>query len=422
MAKIFKHHDAKLGILNRCQITNSKNLFEGIDLGHQPPCSVLPNQKTIREPETFYPLRLMICPDSGLGQLDYVVDGKILFPTEYPYRPGISAPLRDHLNAISGETVATAGIPPKSLCVDVGSNDGTLLSFFKARGMKTLGVEPTNMAKVARKENKINTIQSFFTEVVAKQIVKKEGKAKVITFTNVFAHMAPLGEVMRGITSLLDNDGVFMSESQYLLDVFLGNQFDEIYHDHVRIYSLKSLVKLFSLYGMEVFDAKRVHTREGSIRIYAGWKGKHKVTDEVAKILKTEEDSGMFTEKGWEGFRARVKKSRDQFLDLAHEARRKGLKFVADSCPTRGVVLTNYYGLDRELLPYVSQIPGTEKVGKYMPGTHNPIVSNEIILKDKPDYIIILAWHYADYIIKNWRAKGVKAKFVIPLPDFQIVE
>ena len=147
-------HDVKPGTLDYCQITGSKNLFEGIDLGFQPPCSALLTETTLREPETHYPLRLMICPESGLGQLDYVVDGTVLFPTDYSYRPGISAPLRDHLELIASEAIVNAGLKPSSLCVDIGSNDGTLLSFFKKRGMKVLGVEPTNMAKVARRESR----------------------------------------------------------------------------------------------------------------------------------------------------------------------------------------------------------------------------------------------------------------------------
>jgi len=416
------NHDVKLGALDYCQITGSRNLFEAIDLGHQPPCSALMTESTIHGPETYYPLRLMVCPESGLGQLDYVVDGKILFPTDYSYRPGISAPLKDHLRLIVDEIITNAKLSDNSLCIDIGSNDGTLLSFFKDRSMQVLGVEPTNMAKVAWKENGINTIQEFFTEAVAKDIVNNFGNAKVVTFTNVFAHMAPLGEVMRGVSHLLHKDGVIVTESQYLLDVFEGNQFDEIYHDHVRIYSLKSLVKLFQYYDMEVFHAKRVMTREGSIRVYAGRIGAHPISPEVNKLLDIEEKAGLFCPSGWENFRSQVDKHRERFLELAYKAKKEGLRFVADSCPTRGVVLVNYYGLDKTLLPYVAQLPETEKVGKYMPGFHNPIVSNEIILKEQPDYVVILAWHYAEYIIKNWRAKGLKSKFVIPLPEFKIID
>jgi len=415
-----KKHDVKIGKLDYCQITGSRKLFEAIDLGFQPPCGTLLTKETLNNPEMYYPLRLMICPESGLGQLDYVLGSEICFPADYPYRPGISIPLRDHLERLAEDVILKNKLSRGSLVIDIGSNDGTLLSFFKARGMRVLGVEPTNMARVAKKDE-INTIQKFFTKAVAKNIVKKYGQAKIITMTNVFAHMATLGEVMEGIMVLLDANGAVVSESQYLLDIFERNQFDEIYHDHIRIYSLKSLVNLFPYYGMEVFDAKRVQTREGSIEISAGFKGNHPINPSVKKLIKQEEKAGLFDPKGWAKFRARVTREREKFLDLVQKLKKKGLTLVADSCPTRGVVLLNHYGLDKNTLPYVSQLPGTEKIGKFIPGTHTPIVSNEIILKDKPDYILVLAWHYDDYIVKNWRAKGVKSKFIIPLPEFKVV-
>jgi len=413
-------HDVTTGKLNYCQITGSSNLFEAIDLGFQPPCGTLLTKETLDNPETYYPLKLMVCPESGLGQLDYVLGNEACFPADYPYRPGISKPLVEHLRELALKIITTNKLKPGSLVVDIGSNDGTLLSFFQEKGMKVLGVEPTNMAKVAN-ENGIETIQNFFTREVAIDIVKNYGRAKIITLTNVFAHMADLGEVMWGASILLDNDGSVVSESQYLLDVYERNQFDEIYHDHIRIYSLKSLTKLFPYYGMEVFDAKRVQSREGSIEVHAGWRGKHAIRPSVKKILKSEEDANLFNPDGWAGFRQRVTQQKDKFLALIGEVKKKGLTLVADSCPTRGVVLLNYYGLSKDILPYVSQIPETEKVGKYIPGTRNPIVSNEIIPKDQPDYILVLAWHYDDYIIKNWKAKGVKSKFIIPLPEFKII-
>ena len=418
-----RNHDIKEGKLDRCQICGSSNLFEAIDLGHQPSAGALLSVAGLDQPEIHYPLRLMICRVCGLGQLDYVVDGNILFSgTQYVYRTGISAPLREHLRLLAEEVVSTRRIPKQSLCVDVGSNDGTLLTAFRDLGMRTVGVEPTNMAHVAKRENKITTIQSFFNEEVARKIVKKHGRAKVITFTNVFAHMATLGQVMRGLLILLDTDGVVVTESQYLLDIFERNQFDQIYHEHVRIYSLKSLTKIFPYYGMQVFDAQHVKTREGSIRTYAGWKGKYRITTEVKKLLQKEEKVGLFKPSAWAGWRANVHKSRDQFLELAHKAKKRGHQLVADSCPTRGVVLMNFFGLHPDLVPYIAQLPGTEKVGKYMAGTHNPIVSNEVLLKDKPEYVLILAWHFADFIIKNWRAKGLKSKFIVPLPKFKIIK
>ncbi len=417
------NHDSKPGPLDRCQITGSKNLFEAIDLGFQPSAGALLSKEGLQQPETHYPLRLIICPESGLGQLDYVVDSKVLFSTtEYVYRTGISAPLREHLKLLAEEIATNLKLPKGSFCVDVGSNDGTLLTNFRNQGMKTLGIEPTNMAKAARKDNKIDTIQDFFSEAVGKQVAKKYGKADVVTFTNVFAHVSALGSVMRGLQQLVSRDGVVVSESQYLMEVFERNQFDQIYHEHVRIYSLKSLVKLFPYYGMEVFDARWVKSREGSIRIYAGWKGRHQISPAVKKLLDREEQAGLFDPKAWARVRAEVDESRRKVVELAYKARKNNQLFIADSCPTRDVVVMNYYGLDRTLVPYISQLPGTDKIGKYMAGTHNPIVSNEVLLKDKPEYVLILAWHFAEYIIKNWRAKGVKSKFIIPLPKFKIVD
>ncbi|OGN04608.1 MAG: hypothetical protein A3B99_04255 [Candidatus Yanofskybacteria bacterium RIFCSPHIGHO2_02_FULL_44_12b] len=415
------NHDAPIGRMDRCQICGSANLFEGIDLGHQPPCDALLTNKTINEPEIYYPLRLMICSDCGLGQLDHVVDGKIIYPADYPYRAGISKPLRDYLLTYADDVVTRLNVPQKALCVDIGCNDGTLLTGFRSHGMRTLGVEPTDMAKYARKENKITTLQEFFTEGVARQAVKEYGKAKVATMTNVFAHMAPLGKVMRGIDRLLDKDGMFVTESQYLLDVLDRNQFDQVYHEHIRLYSLKSLTKLFPYYGMEVFDAEKLSSREGSIRVYVARKGVRPVSSRVGNLLALEESRGLFVPAVWAQFRARVSECRERFLDLAYKAKNQGLRFVADSCPGRGAVLVNYYGLDKTLMPYIAQLPESEKVGRYLPGTHIPIVANGIILKEKPDYVVILAWHYADFIMKNWRAKGLKSKFVIPLPDPRVI-
>ena len=415
------NHDVTPGKLDHCQITGSKNLFEVIDLGHQPPCDALLSKEMLDQPEITYPLRLMLCPESGLAQLDHIVDGSIIYPADYPYRSGISKPLEIYQRSFADAIVKKFNLSPKALCVDIGSNDGTLLTGFRRNGMRTLGVEPTNIAKIAVKENKIETIQSFFTEALTKNIVKDYGHAKIATMTNVFAHMAPLGEVMRGLSRLLDKDGVFITESQYLLDVLESNQFEGIYHEHIRTYGLKSLVTLFPYYGMEVFDVGRASRYGGNLRVYAARKGVHQVSSGVGELLALENKTGLYKPETWAKWRQRVTENRNRFMELAHEAKRKGLRFVADSCPGRGAVLVNYYGIDKNLMPYIAQLPESEKVGKYLPGTHIPIVDNKIILEEQPDYIVILAWHYGDYIIENWRKKGVKAKFVLPLPEFKVV-
>lgn len=415
------NHDVPPGNVDRCQITGSTNLFEAIDLGHQAPCDSLLTEELLDHPEKRYPLRLMICPESGSAQLSYYVDGREIYYPDYPYRSGISKPLEIYQRAFADDIVKQFGIAPGSLCVDIGSNDGTLLTGFKRNGMKTLGVEPTNMAKVAREENGIETIQSFFTEDVAKEIVAEYGHAKVITMTNVFAHMTTLGEVMRGLSVLLDEDGIFITESQYLLDLLQDNQFEGIYHEHIRTYSLKALVKLMPYYDLEVFDVQRASRYGGNIRAYIARKGAQPLSQRVADLLKVEEDAGLFTPEAWAKWRVRVDENRAQFMELAYEAKRLGQRFVADSCPGRGAVLVQYYGINKTLMPYIAQLPDSEKVGRYMPGSHIPVVDNKIILEEQPDYVVILAWHYADYIMEQWRKKGFKGKFVLPLPVFKVV-
>lgn len=415
-------HDVAPGRLKRCQITGSPNLFEIIDLGHQPLCDSLLTKDTLDQPEATYPLRLWHCPESGLAQLDYVVDGSRVYYPEYPYRSGISKPLEVYQRAFADRIVKILDLPRKSLCADIGSNDGTLLTGFKRNGMRVIGVEPTNIAKIAQKENKIETVQAFFTESLARDIVRDHGRAKVITMTNVFAHMAPLGEVMRGLGRLLDQDGVFITESQYLLDVLEKNQFDGIYHEHIRTYSLKSLVTLFPYYDMEVFDVSRADRYGGNIRAYIGRKGVHPVKPSVGELLALEDKVGLHTPGPWLRFRRRVYERRDRFMEFAYKTRRQGLSLVGNSCPGRGSTLLNFYGINKSLMPYICELPTSLKLDKFLPGRHIPIVKNQRLLEDKPDYVVLLAWHYADFMVKRLREEGVKSKLVIPLPKFTIID
>jgi SAM-dependent methyltransferase len=416
-------HNVPNGKLARCQITGAEDLFLAIDLGHQPPCDAHLTPEMLDMPEKTYPLRLMISPSSGSAQLDYMVDGSEIYYPDYPYRSGISKPLADYQRVFADDVVKRFALAEGSLVVDIGSNDGTLLTGFVRNGMKVLGVEPTNIAKIAREENGIETIQEFFDEDVAKKIVKQHGKAKIIITTNVFAHMTTLGDVMRGIAALIDeNDGVFILENQYLLDVLEKNQFEGIYHEHIRTYSLKALTKLFPYYGMEVFDVQRATRYGGNIRAYAAMKGTREVSPNVVALLREEEEKGLFDPKTWEAFRGRVEKNRLDFMALAYQAKKEGKKFVGASCPGRGTVLLKYYGLNKDLMPYIAEITTGLKIGRYMTGTHIPVVSNEILWEDNPEYVVILAWHYADYIIEDFKKRGLKAKFVVPLPEFRIVE
>ena len=238
-----EHHKIKNGYLNKCQICNSKKMHLILDLGHQPLCDSLLTKEMLNNPEKTYPLRMLWCEECSLAQLDYCVDGNEVYHQDYPYRTGITKELVEYLKDMSYSLTRKYDLNQNDLVVDLGSNDGTLLTGFKKNGTKTVGVEPTNIANIANKNN-IETIQEFFTSDVADNIKNIHGEASLIIATNMFAHMATLGEVISGIESLLKPDGVFVFENHYLLDVIQGGQFDTIYHEHLRTYSLKSLIKL----------------------------------------------------------------------------------------------------------------------------------------------------------------------------------
>ncbi len=415
------HHMVKNGHLTNCQICNSSKMHLILDLGNQPLCDSLLTKETLNNPEPTFPLRMLWCEECSLAQLDYCVDGNEVYHPDYPYRTGITKELVEYLISMSDSLIQKYNLNQNDLVVDLGSNDGTLLSGFKEHGIKIIGVEPTNIAKIANKKN-IETVQEFFTLDVAKNIKTKSGEASLILATNMFAHMATIGEVISGIESLLKPNGVFVFENHYLLDVVRGGQFDTIYHEHLRTYSLKSLIKLFSYYDFTVTDVERGTRYGGNIRVHVT-KGKNKnVSKNVESLLKLEEEFGLYELDTYRKFAVRVKTAKKDFMNFLFDMKKEGKTVVGNSCPGRSVTLLNYYGVDSDLLPYIAEQPTSLKLDMYLPGKQIPIVNNEILIQEQPDYVVLLAWHYATPIMNQLKERGLKSNFVIPLPDLKILE
>lgn len=416
-----KHHDVKSGHLSACQVCASTKLHCILDLGHQPLCDTLLTKEMLNEPETMYPLRMMWCEKCTCVVLDYCVDGNVVFHPDYPYRSGISKPLADYQRGICLSLIKKYKLTSRDLAIDVGSNDGTLLTGFKSEGIRTLGVEPTNIAKIARKQG-IETVQEFFNIKTAKMIRKKYGPARVMTSTNVFAHMQGIGEFIQGVEHLLTDDGVFVSETHYLLDVIQGGQFDTIYHEHLRTYSLRSLIALFKPYNFTVTDVERGSRYGGNIRVHVS-KGRGKpVSARVKKLLALEERAGLHTLDTYTAFAKRAKKARMDFMRFLMKINKQGKTVVGKSCPGRAATLLNYYGVDPELLPYLAELPNSLKLGMYLPGKHIPVVEESILKKEQPDYIVLLAWHYADVIMPRLKNMGIRSDFIVPLPKLRVVK
>ena len=416
-----KHHYVKTGHISRCQICNSSKLHCILDLGHQPLCDTLLTRDALDLPEKAYPLRMIWCQSCTGVQIDYCVSGEEVYHPDYPYRSGISKPLADYQKKICLSLIDKYNLTSNDLAIDIGSNDGTLLSGFQKEGIRVLGVEPTNIARIARAQG-IPTVQSFFDIKLSEKIKKKYGKAAVITTTNVFAHMQTIGEVIMGIHNLLEDDGVFISETHYLLDVINGGQFDTIYHEHLRTYSLRSLIKLFEPYDFTVTDVERGDRYGGNIRVHVA-KGKGRpVSENVTLLLKLEKRSGLSKLVTYRKFAERVKKARFEFMDFLIKAKRAGKRIAGKSSPGRAATLLNYYGVDTEMMPYLAELPTSLKLGMYLPGKHIPVVNEKILFREQPDYVVLLAWHYADIIMKRLKSKGLKSDFVIPLPDIRVVK
>ena len=386
----FKYQNVKDGNLDYCQISGQNNLKHFIDLGSQPLSDTLLDKKDLQKKnEKLYPLKILRSPTLGHSQLSYVVPQNELYHLDYPYRPGITKEIVDHHKDQSKKNIQNLKINKNSLVVDIGSNDGTLLNAYKENDMKVIGVEPTNMAKVAI-ENGINTIQKPFNLIVAKEIVKKHSKAKLITATNVFAHMSSLGDVMDGVMELLDNDGFFIIENHNMMNIIKHNQYDSFYHEHIRNYSFSSLKYLFEMYNLKVIDANVVERYNGSIRVVVTKNISITETKNVKMVLDDEINFGILRDEIWDNFKNQIIDSKKSLLKVLKDLKKEGKTLAANSCPARCSTLMNYCDIGTELIPYIAEQPTSFKLNKYLPGKQIPIVNNKILFEDQPDYICCL--------------------------------
>lgn len=398
----------------RCQIckTDTKQF---LDLGKHPPCDFL-NERELSQ-EISYSLTVHFCPTCGLVQLGEVVDQEALFTPRsgYHHIAALSSSFLKHLDVLASKTIERFNLTQNDLMIELGSNDGALLEAFQKRGVRILGVDPTDVAQIAVGK-KLTTISKFFKEDVAVEIARVYGKAKVITALNTFAHVSSLHSVVRGIEGLLTSDGVFISENHYVLDLIKELQYDFIYHEHSRYYSIHSLVFLFGRFNMDVFDIERIPTHSGSIRVFACKKGAYRVSDSVVALLKEEEAAGLHTLDTYRKFTEKVRAHQKSFRKMLQDIRAEGKTIAGLTFPARAVTLLNSCGIGPETLCYITELSHL-KIGKFSPGTHIEVVDQKVLFGDSaPDYGLLLSWHIRDEIIPRFREKGFKGKFIIPLP------
>lgn len=406
--------------ITKCQVCSSPTI-KVLDLGEHPPCDFLTKEQFNQEIK--YPIVVHFCPVCSLLQLGELVSQEALFTPKggYHHIAELSSSFKEHLRILARETVKRFKLKSDDLMVEIGSNDGTLLEAFRDKGVKVLGVDPTDVIEIAAKKN-LTTIPEFFTEKTGKKIVKEYGYAKVVTALNTFAHVSNLSSVVKGIRHLLTPDGVFISENHYSLDLISGLQYDFIYHEHLREYSLKSLTRLFGMYNMEVFDVEHLSTHSGSIRVFAGKKEAHLVSKHVSDLLKKEKEFGLWGKRVYKNFAKEVREHQKTFSKMLNNLVADGKTIAGLTFPARAVTLLNSNSIGPETLCYITELSKI-KIGKFSPGTHIPVVDQSILFgKDAPDYGLLLSWHIAKEIIPRFREKGFQGKVIVPLPIPRIVE
>lgn len=406
-------------IVERCQACGRERLDSALFLGYMPPVNQMrPIGERPRE-QPAYPAELLFCPNCELVQIGLTVDPAILFPPDYPYTSGTTRVLHRNFENLADESGTLLGLGAADLIVDIGSNDGTLLSKFVAKGHRVLGIEPTDAGNIARAAG-IPTETGFFDGAIAKKVRDRHGAATVVTAANCFAHIENIHEVIEGVLALLREDGAFISESHYLIDLIDTVQYDTVYHEHLRYYSLVSIANLLALHGLEVFHSKRIPSHGGSIRVYAARKGQRPISQEAKDIFAAEAARGPMPEQ-LRVFRKRTVDSKLGLMALLRDIKASGGRVYGISAPSRASTLATYVGLDAYLVDCILEIAGSRKIGRYLPGTLIPVIEESRLFDDPPDYALMLSWHIAEELIPKFRNRGYAGKFIVPLPEPRVV-
>ncbi len=400
-----------------CRVCDGTDLVKVLDLGSTPPANAYLQEKELVVPEESFPLALYFCRTCSLVQLLDVVSPDILFK-DYHFLTGASAPSIEHFSRYSEEVIRPLISSPDDLVIDIGGNDGVLLSFVKEYA-RILNVDPADNLASLSEERGVPFYSAFFTSQTANDIIAKYGQAKVVVANNVFAHTDPIRDVFKGVAKLIGDVGTFVFEVHWNKHLVEEGAFDQIYHEHLCFYSLHAAKHLVEVAGMKVFDVEIVPMQGKSLRVYVSKNNPEKSS--VNEILSIEKEAGLTDEKTFLVFGKKVSDNRKKLRTLLLNLKAKGKRITGYGAPAKGNTLLNYYGIGPDILDYLTDTT-TLKQGLYSPGMHIPIVSPEKLLTDMPNYILLLSWNFKDTILEkeqNLRELGVK--FIVTVPEVDIL-
>ena len=385
-----------------------------------PANSFLTKEKINAMKEPKFPLDVYFCENCSLVQIGYSVPPEELF-TDYIYVTSTSDAIHRHAALLANELKNRFFLDNKSLVVEIASNDGCVLGYFKKLGIKVLGVEPArNVAKIAM-EKGIETYVDFFNEKTAIDIAKKYGKADVILARHVFAHVPEIHDFVKGLKHQLKKDGLIAIEAPYLVDMIQKTEFDTIYHEHLSYLSLRPMSKLFKKYGMELFDIEYFNIHGGALMYFICNEGSYEVNPRVEKYLSEEKINGFYEIDVYSKFAKRTMLLKTKLMDLLNRLKQEGNTIAAYGAPAKGNTLLNFCGISTDLIDYIVD-KSPYKQNLFTPGMHIPVFSPNKLIEEMPDYTLLLAWNFADEILEQQKAYLEKGgRFIIPVPEPKII-
>jgi len=402
-----------------CRFCGNKLSVEMIDLVNSPPSNSYLTEEQLNEPEIFYPLKIFLCERCFLVQIDEYKASSEIFSGKYLYFSSFSNSLLKHSKNYVDMIIERFNINESSYVIEIASNDGYLLQYFKNANIPCLGIEPSTKTAEAAKEKGIDVIQDYFGTKVAKQLIRKKKRADLLIGNNVLAHVPNIRDFIEGLKLILNDKGIITMEFTHLMKLIEDKLFDTIYHEHFSYISFITTKTIFESFGLEIFDVEEIPTQGGSLRIYV----KHQeddtkeVQENVQKLINKELSRNMNSVDYYKDFQNKANSVKYALLNFLIKQKLSGKKVVAYGAAAKGNTLLNYCGIKSDLIEFVVDI-SPHKQGKFLPGSHIPIVNEKRIKEFEPDYILILPWNIKDEIMKQLNyVKKWGCKFVIPIPE-----
>ena len=388
-----------------------------LDLGHAPPSNAYLTAEDLAAPELYFPLKLKVCSECWLVQTEDYARADELFRHDYAYFSSVSAGWLKHAAQYAEKMTTELALGKNSFVIEVASNDGYLLRNFVAAGIPCLGIEPTASTAAAAEALGVPVLREFFGEKLASQLAADGSSADLIAGNNVYAHVPDINDFTRGIKQALKPEGVVTLEFPHLLQLIEECQFDTVYHEHFSYLSLYSVGRIFAAAGLRIWNVEQLKTHGGSLRVYGcRVESARKEQPAVAQMLEQERKKGLQEVSGYQDFQLRANEVKNATLEFLIKAQRDGKRVAAYGAAAKGNTLLNYAGVKPDLLPYVCDA-GPSKQGKYMPGSHIPILSPAVLAERKPDYVLILPWNISAEVMSEMaHLKASGALFVTSVP------